>query len=474
MSRNTNRSDYGHFKINIGTIIFAVIFIYLVIRILISLQKESLSIYEVQNSFIDTNINTTALIVRQEELVNAESSGYVSYYVRDGEKIGKNKTIYTIDETGSVYDKIKDADDGTLTMTDEGLAEVRTRISNFENYFDYSAFSDIYNFRYDIENAVLELTNEALIEQLTSLDKKSTDLSTYKKVLTKDAGIITYYKDGYENFDISNFKASSVNKSSYKKQTLKSNEIINAGDPVYKLVTSENWCLVAPISKEDAKDFEEVEAKAKEKEQKGTARINIHNSAKNITCEFDLTQKGDKNFIIFYLNQQMVNYINDRYIDITILRDQNNGLKIPNTSITKKEVYKIPLSYLSTGSDSMENNLLNIKILDEKGEVTIKQITPDIYKTDDKYCYVDPHDFKKDDVIINTKNEETLALSQANRAEIEGVFCVNQGTAAFRYIEIHYQDDEYTIVNANVPYSIAWYDRIVLNQSFVKENQIIK
>lgn len=449
---------------NIGTIIFAIIFFYIIIRILISLQKESLSIYEVQNSYIDTNISTTALIVRQEELVNATSSGYVSYYVRDGEKIGKNKTVYTIDETGSIYEKIKDADSDAFELTNDGLNEIRTRISNFENYFNYASFSDVYNFHYDIENAVLELTNEAMIEQLTSLDDSSTDISTYKKVTTTDSGIITYYKDGYENFDIHNFKASDINKSNYKKATLKTGEIINSGDPVYKLITSENWYLIAELSDKQVKELSDQD----------TITVNIHNSSKNITCNFELTKQDNKNFIIISLNQQMVNYINDRFIDIVIIQDQNNGLKIPNTSITKKSVYKIPIDYLSQGSDSTSNNLLNIKVLDDKGEVTLKQVSPDIYKTDDEYCYVDPNDFGQNDVLVNTQNNDTLALNTAEKAELQGVFCVNQGIATFRYIDVLYQDDEYTIVKPEVPYSIAWYDRIILDQSLVKENQIIK
>ncbi len=464
MSGYHSRKPSNEFRMNIGTIIFAIIFFYIIIRILISLQKESLSIYEVQNSYIDTNISATALIVRQEELVNATSSGYVSYYVRDGEKIGKNKTVYTIDETGSIYEKIKDADSDAFELTNDGLSEIRTRISNFENYFNYASFSDVYNFHYDIENAVLELTNEAMIEQLTSLDDSSTDISTYKKVTTTDSGIITYYKDGYENFDIHNFKASDINKSNYKKATLKTGEIINSGDPVYKLITSENWYLIAELSDKQVKELSDQD----------TVTVNIHNSSKNITCNFELTKQDDKNFIIISLNQQMVNYINDRFIDIVIIQDQNNGLKIPNTSITKKSVYKIPIDYLSQGSDSTSNNLLNIKVLDDKGEVTLKQVSPDIYKTDDEYCYVDPNDFGQNDVLVNTQNNDTLALNTAEKAELQGVFCVNQGIATFRYIDVLYQDDEYTIVKPEVPYSIAWYDRIILDQSLVKENQIIK
>lgn len=464
MNRNKRGGSTDTFQINIGTIIFGVIFVYIVIRIIISLPKEKLAIYEVQNSYIDTNISTTALIVRDETLVTAESSGYVSYYVRDGEKIGKDKTIYTIDETGSVYAKLKDSDTDSLTMSKEGLEEVRTRISNFENYFDYSDFSDVYNFRYDIENAVLELTNETLIEQLTSLDSNDTNAATYKKVSTKEAGIVTYYQDGYENFDIDSFKASDINKNTYEKKTLKTGEIINSGDPVYKLITSENWYLIAPISEKEAKELKENDY----------VTINIHNSSKNIACNFELVTKDNKHFAIISLNQQMVNYINERYIDIVILQDQNNGLKIPNTSITQKKVYKIPMNYISKGSDSMEEKFFNIKKLDENGDVTLKQVEPAIYIKDDDFCYVDPNDFSSEDVLVSPDSNETITLSQLEKVEIDGVYCVNQGITDFRYIDMIFQDNEYTVVRSDVDYSIAKYDRIILNQAMVKENQIIK
>ena len=464
LSRKRRRNDSEQYKINIGTIIFGVIFVYMLIHVIMALRVEKLAIYEVQNSYIDTNISTTALIVRDEKLVNTDSSGYVSYYVRDGEKIGKNKTVYTIDETGSVYDRFKDTNSDELVMSDDALTEVRTRISTYENYFDYSDFSELYNFKYDIENAVLELTNEALIEQLTSLDDDATNVATYKKVTTKDSGIITYYKDGYENFDVNNFKASDINKSKYKKTTLKTGEIINSGDPVYKLITSENWYLVAPVTKEEAKRIKE----------KDKVKLNISNSSKNIIAPFELKKKNNDYFAVISLNQQMVNYINERYIDIVIFMEQNNGLKIPNTSITQKKVYKIPVTYLSNGSDSATKEFFNVKKLDEKGEITVKQVNPDIYITDDKFCYVDPNDFSDDDVIINTDTNDTIALSSAETSKIDGVFCVNQGIANFRYIDILFQDDEYTIVKADVPYSIAWYDRIVLNESTVTENQIIR
>ena len=462
MSGNKRLKYSNEIKFNVGTVIFLIIFVYLLIRIVISLQKESLSIYEVQNSYIDTNISTTALIVREEKIVTADSAGDVNYYVRDGEKVGKNKVIYTIDETGKVADKIKESQGDTISLSDESLDEIRTRILNYENYFNYSNYSEVYNFHYDISNAVMEFANEAYIDQLTSLEDGDSGL--YKKVYSAESGIVTYYQDGYEDFNIDNFKASDVNKSGYEKKTLKTGQTINTGDPVYKLVTSENWNLIAPLTSEQAKMLKD----------KDTLSINIHNSSKNIRCSFELKKVSKQNFAVISLNQQMVNYINDRFVDIVIAMDQNNGLKIPNTSITTKKVYKIPIEMLCKGSNTQDANYLNLKVLDDKGEVTIKQIEPTIYKTDKKYIYVDPNGFSKEDVITNSDNSKTLAIAQADTKKLKGVYCVNQGSADFRYIDIIYQDDEYTIVKDGVNYSISWYDRIVLNQSMVTENQIIK
>lgn len=462
MSGNKRLKYSNEIKFNVGIVIFLIIFVYLLIRIVISLQKESLSIYEVQNSYIDTNISTTALIVREEKIVTADSAGDVNYYVRDGEKVGKNKVIYTIDETGKVADKIKESQGDTISLSDESLDEIRTRILNYENYFNYSNYSEVYNFHYDISNAVMEFANEAYIDQLTSLEDGDSGL--YKKVYSAESGIVTYYQDGYEDFNIDNFKASDVNKSGYEKKTLKTGQTINTGDPVYKLVTSENWNLIAPLTNEQAKMLKDKE----------TLSINIHNSSQNIRCPFELKKVSKQNFAVISLNQQMVNYINDRFVDIVIAMDQNNGLKIPNTSITTKKIYKIPIEMLCKGSNTQDANYLNLKVLDDKGEVTIKQIEPTIYKTDKKYIYVDPNDFSKEDVITNSDNSKTLAIAQADTKKLKGVYCVNQGSADFRYIDIIYQDDEYTIVKDGVNYSISWYDRIVLNQSMVTENQIIK
>ena len=76
LKRYNPQKDSVLFQLNTGTVVFGIIFLYIVIRVIISFQSETLSIYEVQNSYIDTNIKTTALILRQETLVNTSSSNF--------------------------------------------------------------------------------------------------------------------------------------------------------------------------------------------------------------------------------------------------------------------------------------------------------------------------------------------------------------------------------------------------------------
>ena len=56
---------------------------------------------------------------------------------------------------------------------------------------------------------------------------------------------------------------------------------------------------------------------------------------------------------------------------------------------------------------------------------------------------------------------------------LEGVYCINQGYAVFRRIDILDQNEEYAIVSKETPYGLARYDHIVKDASKVKEEDIL-
>ena len=55
-------------KISFGFIIFAIMFIYMLIRIIISMNDHDLSVFQVEESSYDTNFTVPGLAVRKETL----------------------------------------------------------------------------------------------------------------------------------------------------------------------------------------------------------------------------------------------------------------------------------------------------------------------------------------------------------------------------------------------------------------------
>ena len=88
--------------INLGTLVFLVIIIYLTAYVIQYLGKETLAIYEVSASDVSEEMSKTGLILRQEALVNTEEKGYVNYYVKDGSRVKKDGVVYTLDTTGKL------------------------------------------------------------------------------------------------------------------------------------------------------------------------------------------------------------------------------------------------------------------------------------------------------------------------------------------------------------------------------------
>ena len=72
--------------INIGVIFFAIVFIYFAIYLISYLSEDHISVYEVQKGKIAENDIYTGLVLRDEQVVYADASGVVNYYIKEGDK----------------------------------------------------------------------------------------------------------------------------------------------------------------------------------------------------------------------------------------------------------------------------------------------------------------------------------------------------------------------------------------------------
>lgn len=448
-------------KFNIASAVVACFFLYVVITLILSLRKEPVTTYNVNKTDINNNIIIEGLVVRDELVLNSEKSGYVCYYIRDGEKIKKNSMVCTIDETGQVYNTISDSESYDGLLSSDDYNEVRNLISLYKISYKDASFYNAYNFENTLNNKVLELTNEVLMQQVGQ--STGTSLAA---VSSPESGLVTYYIDGYENYNISNVSKSDFDKSNYKKDTLKTGDIISAGTPVVKIIPSEKWNIILPITDDQAATINSVYSEEGER-----LLFKINNSSYDVSMPFEIIYGNDGKYLNISLDKFMLNYMSERFVTVEIILEDDTGLKVPVSALTEKEVYQIPISYLSGGGNQSSNIKLNVQVMGDNNEITIKQVSPTIYKTDEEYCYVDPLVFDDTDVLLNIDSNETTAVSVVPRVNIEGVYSANRGIAEFRMVTVIKTIDDFALVKSDEALNI--YDNIILDSSKVHENQII-
>ena len=82
---------------------------------------------------------------------------------------------------------------------------------------------------------------EALSEELSG---------AFQRVYAEKSGIVEYYIDGYEAVTPETITPEMFDEAEYKPTNLRSVDLISSGDPVYKLVTDENWSMIIPMTSE--------------------------------------------------------------------------------------------------------------------------------------------------------------------------------------------------------------------------------
>ena len=189
-------------------------------------------------------------------------------------------------------------------------------------------------------------------------------------------------------------------------------------------------------------------------------------------AKIEIVSKGGDKFAILTLSDYLINFIDDRYINIQLAFNTATGLKIPNSSIVEKDFYVVPKKCFSKGGNSDDLGLL-VKEYKRNGDANNKFIQTIIYGENDKNYYIDKKLFDLGTTVIVPGEKDTYSISNVD--SLQGVYCVNKGYCEFKNIVVKYSSDEYTIVeeNSDVNLPISKYDHIVLDASPEIENEII-
>ena len=465
--------------LNIGTIMFGILFIYMSFSAILYFTTTHIESYQVTSGPLSRNETYTGLAIREETVCTAPSSGYITYYAREGSKINASGAVYGLSSTKKST--------STASLATEELLKIRNDMMSFSKGFNSSKFNNTYSFKYELKGNILQYaeSENSSSAPLTSDEYDESDDSSGEDNITnsnvyagnesicqsQSDGIILYSTDNYEGKTIDTVTAEDFDQNSYHETDLKTSDSVQSGDDVYTIITDERWSLLIPLSDKQAEKLKD----------RSTIRVKF--------LKDDMTQNGDFSIITIDggkygqidFNKGLIRYASDRFLDIELVTNIVVGLKIPLSSIVTKDFYVVPSRMATTQNNETgfmlasgnkdSGTFKSVSIYASVEDTSVSKLATDGSEDQPMIYYIDKSSFKEGDALIDPDTGEKYIIGETDT--LEGVYCINKGYAVFRRIEILDQNEEYAIVSKNTSYGLARYDHIVRNADKVKEEDIL-
>ena len=465
--------------LNIGTIMFGILFIYMSFSAILYFTTTHIESYQVTSGPLSRNETYTGLAIREETVCTAPSSGYITYYAREGSKINASGAVYGLSSTKKST--------STASLATEELLKIRNDMMSFSKGFNSSKFNNTYSFKYELKGNILQYaeSENSSSAPLTSDEYGESDDSSGEDNITnsnvyagnesicqsQSDGIILYSTDNYEGKTIDTVTAEDFDQNSYHETDLKTSDSVQSGDDVYTIITDERWSLLIPLSDKQAETLKD----------RSTIRVKF--------LKDDMTQNGDFSIITIDggkygqidFNKGLIRYASDRFLDIELVTNTVVGLKIPLSSIVTKDFYVVPSRMATTQNNETgfmlasgnkdSGTFKSVSIYASVEDTSVSKLATDGSEDQPMIYYIDKSSFKEGDALIDPDTGEKYIIGETDT--LEGVYCINKGYAVFRRIEILDQNEEYAIVSKNTSYGLARYDHIVRNADKVKEEDIL-
>lgn len=455
------------FHLNISIIIFLFVFIYFVIYLVSYLTQNNISVYEVQYGQIAQNRTYTGLILRPEQVFYSQNAGDVNYYKKEGDKAGYNDLICSVDKTGNIASEISQAGMDATNLSNEELLKIQSSITNYVSSYSNMQFYNVYSFKENVNAQIQENLYINALNDLSDQTDSAVSQNTFSFERTSVDGILALYTDGYEDVTTDTFTADMYNPASYTKTNLKGNTQITSGQAMYKIATSENWSIMVPVTDDEAARYQE---EIGEDSDSFVLHVKFRKDDTETNATTYIKDLDGQKFLQLNLNNSMVRFVSDRYIEVELGSDKNTGLKIPNSAIVEKEFLVVPKKYVGKGDNSSSDGVIKIT-KDKHGKESAEFVSINAYaETDDSY-YVSQDNLSVGDVIQMQESSEQYALK--DMAKQKGVYNMDKGYAIFRQIEIVSDNEEYSVVKSGIKFGISLYDHIALNGSEVQEGDFL-
>lgn len=444
-------------EMNLGIFLFAIVFLYLVITIISYFTSDTVSAYEVREGSIVRDNSYTGLVIRNETVVNVEEDGYVNFYQSENSKVKKGTRIYVLTPEELNTSDVSAGSSQTV-INDETQSGIVLQVQNFNENYSNTDFSSVYLLKDEITASLQNELSQTRTEHLDAAVAESGQTAVTSSA-ARD-GIVAYTIDGLEELTKDSFTEADFDRTDYESATVSDQMKISTGEPVYKLITDEDWSVIVRLEDDTARELMEKETT--------TLKVRIDKDSETLNAAFSVIERDGNYYGCLDFDNSMIRYAEDRYLNIELILEDETGLKIPKTAVVQEEFFVIPREYLTTGGNSSASGVLK---MDENGNAVFQEV--DIYNISEEEdeVYLSKEDVSAGDVLIRPESSDTYTVGDTKT--LEGVYNINRGYAVFRKVTVLCENDDYCIVQEGEDYGLYNYDHIVQNGASVEPDEVV-
>lgn len=443
-------------EMNLGIFLFAIVFIYLIITIVMYFSGDSISVYEVREGSIVKDNTYTGLVIREEQVVNAEADGYVCYYQNENSKVKAGMYIYALSPMKLDTQIIDSEGSSSLSLNSEIQSGINYQIQNFNENYSEDKFSAVYSLKNEINSSLQDAFSLTRMDQLgEAIAASGLEVSSYT---AQTDGILTFTVDGYESLSKDTFTQENFDRSKYESTVLADQMAIASGDPVYRLITSEDWSVIVPLDKETAEQLRADEV--------SSIKVRIDKDSETLWGELTILEKEENYYGCLDFDNSMIRYAQERYLNIELILEDESGLKIPKSAVVEEKFYAIPKEYITEGGNSSSSGVMVKK---NNGNGEFKELN--IYDESEEEVYISRDSMPEGTVLMKPESSETYTVGKTK--QLQGVYNVNKGYAVFKKVSILCENDEYYIVQEGENYGLSNYDHIVQEGNSVSQDEVV-
>ena len=448
----------------------------------------------VRMSTMESPTSVPGMIIRNEQVIYSPRSGYVIPFVGDFDRVREHDLVFTI----------RDRDSAALDRSVQNLANVEEQIIELHEMIPHTqadpAIAQINAYLLSaMDRSIHQFSHTNVQDIYTLLDRLNqrtanrnqfkineaggarADLRRDREILTQHleahvynmyatrSGIMSPFVDGFESeFTPANMHSLGQERVSFTIDAeIAPRREVEVGDPVFKIVNN-TWYVVSYMPPEMVRDFEVGQERTIYLENASTGRFEPVPMQVRYIEHLPRVRR-----IIFRSNRNVIEFLNQRSVNIRTTDSIQSGLKIPASAVTQRRFLRIPLTHL-------HSNIDGYYVLHRTGDEGMRPLFVTIYNRSTGYVYVpfdDSVNLRLGDIIVPVNREGTHHhLIEADIRVIRGVYRTNLGYADFRRVyfdgEIPEVDGPIILDPSRNP-NLRQFDPIVTDASTVWQGKVI-